>query len=69
MRLLQKVQSSRFYFWKQNLYVRFPGRKVNLFSDVTPVFGVTPAFFNYQKSLFTVHNLQKPDLLQDRLES
>ena len=41
LRLLQKVQSSSFYFLKQNLYVRFPGRKANLFCDVTPVFGVT----------------------------
>ena len=45
IRLLQKVQSSRFYFLKQNLYVRFPDRKANLFRDVTPVLGVTPALF------------------------
>ena len=71
IRLLQKVQSSIFYFLKQNLYVRFPGSKADLFCDVTPVFGVTPALFCPVGSQYphAVHNLQKPDLLQDRFES
>ena len=71
MRLLQKVPSSIFYSLKQNLYVRFPGRKVNLFCDVTPVFGVNPALFCPIGSQYphAVHNIQKPDLLQDRFES
>ena len=67
----RKYRVQYFTFWKKKLYLRFPSRKANLFYDVTPVFGVTPALFCPIGSQYphAVHNLQKPDLLQDRFES
>ena len=68
--LLQKVESSSTFATKSVHVARFTGPRQTCFatSDVTPVYGVSPAKFYPIKSQYS-RNLQQPDLLRDRFDS
>ena len=68
--MLQKVESSSTFATKSVHVARFTGPRQTCFatSDVTPVYGVSPAKFYPIKSQYS-RNLQQPDLLRDRFDS
>ena len=66
---LQEVESSSAFCDKICTCFAFTGPRQTWFaaSDLTPLYGVTPAQFNPIRSQYS-DNLQQPDLLQDRYD-